>query len=451
VKVSANEFLYDRFREARQVEAIASHSSSITYGDLLHHAASMRGRLRRSGVTKGSVVVLEGDYGIDTVAAFFALVDLKCIVVPLRPGDAERRPDLVDLAQAEAHVAVCGRDLTVRAAEREARHELYDALRAAHDPGLVVFTSGSSGESKAVVHDMRALLEKFHERRQPWRMLLFLGIDHLGGINTLLHVLSTTGCAVIPSGRTADEICAAIERHRVEVLPTSPTFLGLLLLSGAHRRHDLSSLRRITYGTEPMPHPTLRRVHEQMPWVLLQQTYGLSEVGALRTKSLASDSLWMRVGGQGFETRVVDGELQIRARSAMLGYLNAPSPFTDDGWLKTGDRVDVLDEYVRVLGRDSDIINVGGEKVFPIEVEEVLELMPGVRSVVVTAEKHPLMGQIVRATVSLSNAEAPEDFRKRMRVFCRDVLETFKIPQKVVVVSEPQHTDRFKKQRPRPE
>lgn len=65
--------------------------------------------------------------------------------------------------------------------------------------------------------------------------------------------------------------------------------------------------------------------------------YGMSEVGILRSRSRASDSLWVQVGGDGYETRVVNGMLQIRGRSTMLGYLNAPSPFTEDGWLMTGD------------------------------------------------------------------------------------------------------------------
>ena len=120
--------------------------------------------------------------------------------------------------------------------------------------------------------------------------------------------------------------------HRVELLPTSPTFLNLLLLSEEHQRHDLSSLKLITYGTEPMPAHTLQKVHALFPEVKLLQTYGLSELGILRSQSRESGSLWMRVGGEGFETKIVDGRLFIRASSAMLGYLNAPNPFDADGF-----------------------------------------------------------------------------------------------------------------------
>jgi acyl-CoA synthetase (AMP-forming)/AMP-acid ligase II len=153
------------------------------------------------------------------------------------------------------------------------------------------------------------------------------------------------------------------------------------------------------------------------------------------------------VGGEGFETRIVDGMLEIKAMSAMLGYLNAPSPFTEDGWFKTGDAVEVDGEYIRILGRKSEIINVGGEKVYPAEVESVIQLMDGVEDVAVNAEPNPIMGQIVKAKVKLSTGETVADFRKRMSAFCQDKLQKYKIPQKVVLVSEGMHGERYKKMR----
>ena len=87
------------------------------------------------------------------------------------------------------------------------------------------------------------------------------------------------------SERNPDRVCALIEEHGVELLPTSPTFLNLLLLSEATRRHDLSSLKLITYGTEPMPQSTLDAIRRSVPWARVQQTYGLSELGILRRRA----------------------------------------------------------------------------------------------------------------------------------------------------------------------
>src|SRR5438445_13877980 len=103
----------------------------------------------------------------------------------------------------------------------------------------------------------------------------------------------------------SDVVPAVIERLRVQHLPTSPTFINLLLASEAYQHHDLSSLEMVTYGTEVMPETTLERFHRLFPRVRLLQTYGLSEIGILRSQSKASDSLWVKVGGDGFETRIV--------------------------------------------------------------------------------------------------------------------------------------------------
>ena len=277
------------------------------------------------------------------------------------------------------------------------------------------------------------------------RSLLFLMFDHLGGFNTLLYNLSNAGCSVIADNRNPEEICRLVDKFKIETLPVSPTFINLLLLSEAYKNYDFSSLNLMTYGTEPMPESTLQHIHQLFPNVRLLQTYGLSELGVMRSKSKASDSLWVKIGGEDFKTRVVDGLLEIKAKSAMLGYLNAPSPFTEDGWFKTGDEVLVDGEYIKILGRKSDLINVGGLKVFPAEIESVLLTMEGVEDATVCGEASPLVGQIVKAKVKLSTNESLSKFRKRMRDFCKGKLENYKIPQKVVFVDEFMASSRFKK------
>jgi acyl-CoA synthetase (AMP-forming)/AMP-acid ligase II len=196
-----------------------------------------------------------------------------------------------------------------------------------------------------------------------------------------------------------------------------------------------------------MPESTLKRFRQLFPRIQLLQTYGLTEVGILRSKSESSDSLWMKVGGDGFWTRVVDGILQIKARSSMLGYLNAPSPFTSDGWFDTGDLVEVRGEYLRILGRQSEIINVGGEKVYPAEVESVIQEMENVFEVVVYGEKNPITGNIVCAKVRLKTLESLKEFSIRLKKHCRERLQNYKVPVKVTFTEEEQRSERFKKLR----
>ena len=278
--------------------------------------------------------------------------------------------------------------------------------------------------------------------------MAFLLFDHIGGINTLLYTLSNGGTLVVLHDRSPEVVCQAIETNRVELLPTSPTFLNLLLVSGAHQRYDLSSLQLLTYGTEPMSEGTLRRIHEALPDVTLQQTYGLSELGILRSKSKSSDSLWVKIGGEGFETRVVDGLLEIKARSAMLGYLNAASPFTDDGWFKTGDRVEVDGDYYRILGRISEVINVGGQQGRPGRG----------RGRAAAGRRRAGRGGLRRAarparpdrrgSGPAGRGGGPGRFPwTRMRTALATTLPRYKIPQKVLLTTDALHGERFKRMR----
>jgi long-chain acyl-CoA synthetase len=155
----------------------------------------------------------------------------------------------------------------------------------------------------------------------------------------------------------------------------------------------------------------------------------------------------VKLGGEGFQTRVVDGILQIKAESAMLGYLNAPSPFTADGWFNTGDKVEVDGEYFRILGRQSEIINVGGQKVYPAEVESVLQEMPEIAEISVYGEKNAIVGEIACAAVRLREPREARDFQRDLRQFCRQRLQEFQIPVRIKLVESALHGQRFKKNR----
>lgn len=439
------DFLTQRFAERREDTALIWRDESYSYGRLLDELARARDELARH-VPANAVVSLEADFSPRAIALLLALIEHGAVVVPLTSSVEQKKPEFRSIAEVEVVASIDASDeAAFTATGTTARHDLLVALKQREHPGLILFSSGSTGKSKAAVHDFVPLLEKFKVQRHRKRAITFLLFDHIGGINTLLYYLSNGGSIVTVQDRSAHSVCAAIERHRVQVLPTSPTFINLMLVSGAYRNFDLSSLELITYGTEVMPESTLARLNRELPNVQTLQTYGLSELGILRSKSKSSDSLWVKVGGEGFETRVVDGMLEIKAKSAMLGYLNAPSPFTEDGWFRTGDAVEVDGEYIRILGRKSELINVGGEKVYPAEVESVLQQMDGVVDVAVHGEANPLTGQIVVARVQLERDEPLPAFRQRLRAYCKDRLPRYAIPQKVMLSSAPIHGERFKK------
>lgn len=395
-----------------------------------------------------AVVVLEADFSPAAIAAFLALVECGCVLVPVLRSTRGDRQRIYRIAQAEHRLRITETEAwDLEPLPGEPDHPHYQTLRERGHPGLVLFSSGTSGEPKAAVHDVVPLLSKYRTRRPAWRTLTFLLFDHIGGINTIFHTLSNGATLITVEDRTPDAVCAVIEQSRAEVLPASPTFLRLLLLSSAQDRFDLSSVKVINYGTEPMSVTTLKRLQTSFPRAQLHQSYGLAEVGILRSKSKSNDSIWLKVGGEGVETRVVDGILQIKSPSTMLGYLNAPSPFTDDGWFVTGDAVEVDGDYLKILGRRSELINVGGEKVYPSEVEEVIEAMGNVAAATVYGQPNPLMGNIVCARVALVEPEDEGKFAIRLKRHCRERLPSYQVPVKVAVVGREMIGERFKKLR----
>jgi len=310
---------------------------------------------------------------------------------------------------------------------------LIDELRAKEHAGLVLFSTGTTGRPKAILHDLTLFMQRFETPRPTLKTINFLLFDHIGGLNTLLHTLFNKGTVVAPKSRSVEDILTTCAEHEIEVLPTTPTFLRMMLMSGLIPDSVPKSLRIITYGTERMDQPTLDALCELLPNVEFRQTFGMSELGIVRVKSESSYSLFMKVGGEGVETRVVDNVLEIRSQTRMLGYLNAESPFDDEGWYNTKDIVEERDGYYKVTGRTSEVINVGGLKFMASEVERVALQYEHVELAKAEAKPNPITGQHVELTVQpASNGEVD---KADLKTFLTAQLPNHMMPKRIRVAS----------------
>jgi long-chain acyl-CoA synthetase len=201
------------------------------------------------------------------------------------------------------------------------------------------------------------------------------------------------------------------------------------LMSGAVPSKVPECLKLITYGTERMDQPTLDELCLLLPEVDFRQTFGMSELGIVRVKSEARDSLFMKIGGEGVETRVVDNVLEIRSQSRMLGYLNAPSPFDSEGWYNTNDVVETKEDFYKVVGRISDVVNVGGLKFMASEVERVALTFPCVSIVKATPKQNPITGQHVELLVQPSSEDAVDI--NMLKSFLRERLQPHMVPKRI--------------------
>ena len=445
----------ERLQQFNDKLIAVNESGSVTYAEFTQNVDNWLAAVQGWGIKTGDRVGLVSDYHINTVALLQALIETGCIVIPLSEDDRADFGERLEVACATKLLTVTDMDNiapdTVTCEEvaggNDEVHELMAPLVNEGEAGFVIYTSGTTGKSKAVLLDYKRMVEKYEEKVRPsFRTLLFLKLDHIGGINTLFAVMFNGGTIVTSPSRQAKDICHCIQEFNVELLPTTPSFLTMLLMSKMYEHYDFSSLKVVTYGTEVMPNSTLNGINKIMPDVTLKQTYGLSELGILSTKSKDNSSRWMKIGGAGFELKVVDDVLWIKSKQAMLGYLNAPSPFDDEGWYNTGDKVEVDGEFFRILGRESEIINVAGEKVYPIEVESFLLEQENVRDVIVKAKKSPVTGQMVWAEFVLENEEEPVAFKKRITDLCVANLAPFKVPRLITIAKDDNVVgNRFKK------
>ena len=378
-----------------------------------------------SSLRRGQVVAIIGDLEPGTILTLLRLIDQQMIVVPLTN---DTRPDHEYFFESALVDAVVF-DGKVRHLQNKSKHPYIEHLRKKGHGGLILFSTGTTGRPKAILHDIEDFLIRFKTPRPALRTLNFLLFDHIGGLNTLFHTLYNKGVVITPTGRTVDAVLHTALESQVEVLPTTPTFLRMLLLSGSVPEKIPESIKIITYGTERMDQPTLDALCRLLPNVDFRQTFGMSELGILRVKSEARNSLYMRIGGEGVETKIANDVLQIRAETRMIGYLNAETPFDSEGWYDTKDVVEIKGDFMKVVGRSNDIINVGGLKFMASEVERIALDFEGVEFVKVYSVPNPITGE--HAEIDLQTDPEMEFDTSSFRKFLSENLRPHMIPRRI--------------------
>lgn len=437
-------FILEKFKSFNSKNAIVFEDRIYTYEEFIKQIKDYKNILDKHNISSKVVVIL-GDYSFYNLALFFALYENKNIIVPITSNIKKVQDDFIEESFCQTIIKTDEKNLLIQDLKTTSSHNMIDNLREKNSSGLILFSSGSTGKPKAMVHNLDTLIDSFKDKKEKsMNMLVFLMFDHIGGLNTVFNALCMGACLIIPKIKDAKTICELIEKYKIMVLPSSPTFLNLILISEEYKNYDLSSLRMITYGTETMPQSLLLKLKEVFPKVKFLQTFGTSETGISTTSSKSSNSLFMKLEDINGEYKIVENELWLRSKTQVLGYLNASmDSFTSDGWFKTGDLVEVDGEYIKIIGRAKEVINVGGQKVLPAEVESIILEMEEISDCMVYGEKNAITGQTVVCDVVLN--KNIENIKKRVRVFCKDRLDAYKIPTKVNVVDKTNFSDRFKK------
>lgn len=431
--------------------AIIHNDKTYTYNDLVSKINYYKNVISESNITQGQIVFIISDYSFESIALFFSLSLNRNIVVPVTTENIaeieerliEAKPDWIFNLR-KGTIINKAENLNID------RHDLINKIQKKKSSGLILFSSGSTGRPKAMIHNLDSLLSTFLQKKaRALNFLVFLMFDHIGGLNTLFNCLSIGSIITIPENRRPDHICFLIEKFKINILPSSPTFLNLMLIGKSFEKYDLSSLRMITYGTETMPESLLIKLKHELPSIKFIQTFGTSETGIVKTISKSSESTLMKIEDPDQEYQIVDGELWLRSKTQILGYINHNNDsFTNGGWFKTGDLVEEFDGgYLKIVGRSKEVINVGGQKVLPTEIESVLLELPEILDCKAKGVNNSITGQMVVVDVVAKKEYSTQEIKLLVRNHCRLKLDAYKVPAKINIVDALEFSDRFKKVR----
>jgi len=307
----------------------------------------------------------------------------------------------------------------------------------------VLLTSGSAGAPKMIAHTLASLTAPIGIAASPAPSAVwgtFYDIRRYGGLQIFLRVMMGSGSLVLSSaGESPADHLARLSEHTVTHLSGTPSHWRRALMSPeAHR----IAPRYIRLSGEIADQAILNTLHSSYAKAAISHAFASTEAGVAFEVSdgLAGFPAVMLGRNADVEMKVSNDSLRIRSNRVASRYLDGENgPLTDEeGFVDTGDIVELRGQRYHFLGRRNGVINVGGLKVYPEEVEAVINRHPAVQMSVVRSRRNPLTGSLVSADVMLKEApqpEGPDDRSAAIRTeildICRQSLAPHKVPASV--------------------
>lgn len=306
----------------------------------------------------------------------------------------------------------------------------------------VLATSGTTGTPKLIEHSTESLTKTCKadvNRGKDFIWGLIFDPFRFAGLQVVLQALSS-GSKLVLCNRIESFVAQAIffRDSHANALSATPTYWRKLLMSGALKGHVF---RQITLGGEPADKPVLNALKSAFPSARVAHIYASTEagVGFSVTDGLPGfPQRYLDEGVAGNKLRIGDsGTLLVKPEKLTPVISGGASLTNDEGFVDTGDLVEIRGGRVHFLGRDSGTINVGGNKVIPEEVESVIREVEGVGEVLVKPKDSGVMGQLVTAEIQLlSSVSDKAVFKKAIIAHCRGRLEKYKVPALIWFVTE---------------
>lgn len=516
--ISTDQTLFHAFRgsviQNPNKKALTYGTETLTFTEVGARVERLARGLRCLGVGPGDKVAFLLPSCLEAPIVFFAPSALGAVIVPVNPAYRQKEIQHI-LSDSEASVVIAdprplGNDVrgileAIRPSLPQLKHIIW---RSATEPGALtlenlptdnqplperpvppdqlcalVYTSGTTGVPKAVMHSHSSMLAAVSSQQssaepmlvQLWHFsklvraygtrflklmsgelttLSLAPLHSLVGYGTTLYGLILGHHVVIADRFQPARILELIEQQRINAFSLTPTMLAAVLDSADLKKRDLSSLMLMYVGAAPVPPELVKRARDLLKCPVLI-SFGMTELGGGVMMSTFSDPINLQgetVGKllPGIEAKIVDdqnrevargavGELALRMEKHMLGYYKAPeltaATLDKEGWYYTGDLATKDDRgYYRIVGRKKDMIIRGGQNIFPTEIENHLLSKPGIQNAAVIGVPDPIVGERVWAYV-LPQPGA-EITSAQVMAYFRGELAPYKVPDQVRIVEE---------------
>ena len=439
--------------------AVVAGDQVISWQELEQRVLRFAEGLRRAGVAPGEVVAVQLPNTPEFVVAFLAICRLGAVMctlhMPYRGAEIEAL-----LRHSRAVLAIC----TPQAKEMfggigRAPSEIEtDSLLSrdfpspvAADPFLLLYTSGTTAAPKGVPHSYHTMLSNArlgvpeHRLSAADRILSAAPFTHLFGLYALHCAWSCGAASVLLPAFTPPDLSSLIEAKKPTALWTAPAHIAAVRAQGLFDKHDWSSLKLAIMSGSACPPQLVREFSQRVKGCAVTQLWGMTETqGALYTRPGDALDVHCTSAGRpspGTEVRIVDGELQVRGCLLFPGFFDNDaanaSAFTADGWYRTGDlaSVDGAGNY-SITGRVKDIINRGGVKFNPRDVEDLLDSHPKVLQSAIVPMPDPILGEKACAFVVLRSNEQSLRLEEVTEYLLAKNIAKNKLPERLVVVAE---------------
>jgi len=440
--------------------AVVAGNVRLTYGELFDRVSAFAVRLRACGVRRGDCIVVVLSNSIEFIVALFAAAKMNCAAFTLDPAvgravvqGAARSCSARIVVTARAQFALCDGTELVAIDPADVSDGQAIAEKISDDAGseqdqvpfLLQYSSGVTGLGKRIGRTQQNLVAEAQNfttavRLQASdRIICTVPLFHAHGMgNCLLAALHAGASLVLAdlSGAPTETILELIEREAVTIFPGVPFIFDALALSPESLRPDLGSLRLCFSAGNFLSHETFCRFFDRYG-IAIRQLYGCTEAGSL-TLNLSTAVLesWNSVGTPlgNVQLKIHEGEIAIRSPALAAGYLDAPElnqVAFRDGWFFTGDlgRFDGQ-KRLYIVGRKCAIVDVGGRKVDPREVEEVILQHPAAAEVAVVGIGHGPQTGLLKAVIVARQPCGSAD----ITAHCKDRLAAFKCPSLIEFV-----------------